>query len=212
MMRIRRLNYSGWLLCPAVVASMMALSLTARAFSNQSEVKLPQYLGVWFEHARTTNQFQDNTLQRDGKEFGPCFAARTNYTADGDNAIKVQNACKRRAPDGSVITDRVTGKAVLQAGTQGRKLQIAFGSGIARFFQRAISGGGFAYWIYCIGPVNSSGLYDWAVVSGPEKDYVFVVTRQRSISEKVQAEILRCSRASALPVDKLIYRQSDQAR
>ncbi len=212
MMRSRRLKCCGWLLCAVAVTSMLVLSVPARALSNQAEVKLPRYLGPWFEYARTPNQFQDNTLQRDGKEYGPCFAARTNYTASGENAINVRNACERRASDGSVVTDRVTGKAVLQAGTQGRKLQIAFGSGIARFFQRAISGGGFAYWIYCIGPVNTDGLYDWAVVSGPEKDYVFVLTRQRKIAEKVRAEILRCSQASGLPVEKLIYRQDNSAR
>ncbi len=180
----------------------------ALALSNQSPVELRRYLGTWYEYARTTNQFQDNTLLRDGKDYGPCFASRTNYQAEGAEAIRVENACERHSADGSKITERITGKAVLQAGTQGRKLRIAFGSGIARFFQRAISGGGFAYWIYCIGPVNANGLYDWAVVSGPDKDYVFVLTRQRTVPESEHTAILNCSSAQGLPTKDLIFRQS----
>lgn len=183
----------------------------ALAFSNSFTVELPRYLGDWYEYARTPNEFEDNTLTRDGKDFGPCFAARTTYVADGADAIRLTNACERRAPDGSVMTESITGKAVAKAGTNGRKLQIAFGSGIARFFQRAISGGGFPYWIYCIGPVNEAGLYDWAVVSGPDKDYIFVLTRTRAISDAMKADILGCSSGQGLPVDKLIYRQADPA-
>ncbi len=197
-----------------VVASLAILGSAgaAQAFSNSFTVELPRYLGDWYEYARTPNEFEDNTLTRDGRNYGPCFAARTTYVADGADAISLTNACERRAPDGSTMTESITGKAVLRSGTDGRKLQIAFGSGIARFFQRAISGGGFPYWIYCIGPVNEAGLYDWAVVSGPDKDYIFVLTRTRTIPDAMRADILGCSSRQGLPVDKLIYRQADPAR
>ncbi|MAI45301.1 MAG: hypothetical protein CBC34_005090 [Hyphomicrobiaceae bacterium TMED74] len=72
---------------------------SAFAFSNSFVVELPRYLGDWYEYARTPNPFEDNTLNRDGKEFGPCFAARTSYGSDGEVAIKLRNACERRAPD-----------------------------------------------------------------------------------------------------------------
>lgn len=196
----------------SLVALLQGLSAPAQALSGQSAVELPRYLGTWYEYARTPNQFQDNMLLRDGKEYGPCFAARTMYRADGDDAIRLRNACERRAADGSSITESITGKAVLRSGTQGRKLRIAFGSGLSRFFQRAISGGGFAYWIYCIGPVNGSGLYDWAVVSGPDKDYLFVLTRKRVVSDQVRAAIIRCSTNHGLPTAKLIYRQGNPVR
>lgn len=202
--------------CVRMCGGALALSLGtwgltsgALAFSNSFSVELPRYLGEWYEHARTPNEFEDNTLSKAGKGFGPCFAARTTYRADGDDAISLKNSCERRASDGSTITDSITGKAVLREGSQGRKLQIAFGSGIAQFFQRAISGGGFPYWIYCVGPVNRKGLYDWAVVSGPNKDYIFVLTRAREIADEQSANILRCSAEQGLPVDKLIYRQRD---
>lgn len=184
---------------------------TAQAFTNNLSIELPRYLGDWYEYARTPNDFEDNTLTRDGKNFGPCFAARTTYVADGADAIRLTNACERRAPDGSTMTESITGKAVLKSGTNGRKLQIAFGSGLAQFFQRAVSGGGFPYWIYCIGPVSESGLYDWAVVSGPDKDYIFVLTRTRAIPDVMRSDILSCSSEQGLPVDKLIYRQADPA-
>lgn len=193
----------------ALSLGTLGLASGALAFSNSFSVDLPRYLGDWYEYARTPNEFEDNTLSKDGKSFGPCFAARTTYRADGDDAISLKNSCGRRASDGSTITDSVTGRAVLRAGTQGRELQIAFGSGIAQFFQRAISGGGFPYWIYCIGPVNRNGLYDWAVVSGPNKEYIFVLTRAQEIADELRANILRCSAEQGLPVDKLIYRHRD---
>ncbi len=193
----------------AIALGTLGLASGALAFSNSFSVELPRYLGDWYEYARTPNEFEDNTLSKGGKSFGPCFAARTTYRADGNDAISLKNSCERRASDGSTITDSITGKAVLRAGSQGRKLQIAFGSGIAQFFQRAISGGGFPYWIYCIGPANRNGLYDWAVVSGPNKDYIFVLTRAREISNKLRTKIFRCSAEQGLPVDKLIFRQRD---
>lgn len=192
-----------------IVLGSLAFATGTLAFSNSFSVELPRYLGNWYEYARTPNEFEDNTLTRGGKSFGPCFAARTTYRADGDDAIRLKNSCERRASDGATITDSVTGKAVLRAGTQGRKLQIAFGSGVAQFFQRIISGGGFDYWIYCIGPVNGDGLYEWAVVSGPKKDYIFVLTRTQEIAKDVRSEILQCSAQQGLPIDNLIYRQSD---
>jgi len=179
----------------------------ALAFSNSFSVELPKYLGDWYEYARTPNEFEDNTLSRDGKDYGPCFAARTTYKADGADAISLTNACERRADDGSTITESITGRAVLQPDTNGRKLRIAFGSGVAQFFQRLVSGGGFAYWIYCLGPVDAENRYEWAVVSGPDKDYIFVLTRDRTIAQPVRSEILGCSSRQGLPVDKLIFRQ-----
>lgn len=181
----------------------------ALAFSNSFSVDVPRYLGDWYEYARTPNEFEDNTITKNGKDYGPCFAARTTYRADGDDAISLTNTCQRRASDGSTISDSIEGRAVLQSGSQGRKLRIAFGSGVAQFFQRVISGGGFPYWIYCIGPVNERGQYDWAVVSGPDKSYIFVLTRAREISDAVRSEILRCSADQGLPVDALIFRQLD---
>ena len=205
--RLGRLGLKASLCGLLLSAGLLGLAGSAMAFSNGFVVELPRYLGDWYEYARTPNRFEDNTLVRNGKKFGPCYAARTTYKAEGNSAIRVLNACERRASDGSTITESITGKAVVQAGTRNRKLQIAFGSGLARFFQRAISGGGFPYWIYCIDPVNASGLYVWAVVSGPDKDYVFVLTRKRRITDSMRSEILRCSAQHGLPVSKLIYRQ-----
>ena len=202
----------AWLIWLSLWIGTVIFAGSAFAFSNSFVVELPRYLGDWYEYARTPNRFEDNILNRDGKEFGPCFAARTTYKADGEAAIKVRNACERRAPDGSTTTESITGKAVLQSGTNGRKLQIAFGSGIAQFFQRAISGGGFPYWIYCIGPANERGLYDWAVVSGPDKDYIFVLTRSRRIAANTRSKILQCGKKEGLPIDKLIFRQFETTR
>jgi len=192
----------------ALIGLLLALPVvSAHAFNSRFSVDLSKYAGLWFEAGRTPNRFQDNTTERDGETYGACFNSQARYDVVAVGEISVRNRCMRRAESGKTVEETITGSAVVNDGSDGRKLQIAFGSGIARFFQRAISGGGFAYWIYCLGPVNAQGVYDWAVVSGPDKDYIFVLSRERTMPEDARAAMLACSRAEGLPVDKLIFRQ-----
>lgn len=196
----------------AILAVVMGLSLPRPALSQEFQdsfaVDLQKYAGLWYDTARTPNDFQDNTLMRDGKRFGACLNSTATYSVSSPNAIDVLNRCQRRADDGTITEESITGIALAGEGTQNRKLKIAFGSGVARFFQRAFaSRGGFDYWIYCLGSVNDDGLYDWAVVSGADKSFLFILTRDQFISNDRREEILSCALNENLPVDKLIYTQ-----
>lgn len=179
----------------------------AQTFRSNFTVDLRKYIGVWYETARTANEFQDNIVSREGEEFTACYNSTATYDLLEPGQIGVRNRCTRRSSSGKTFEDTVRGRAVVQEDRSGRKLKIAFGSGVARFFQRAISGGGFDYWIYCLGPVNSKNVYDWAIVSGPDRDYVFILTRDKFVSNAKRKTILDCARKEGLPTGELLFLQ-----
>lgn len=179
----------------------------AMTFQSEFTVDLKKYAGLWYETARTPNSFEDNTPRREGERYSACFNSTAEYELAGPDRIRIRNRCTREAPSGATYQDEARGVGVVSEGSSGRKLKIAFGPPIGRFFMRLFTGGGANYWIYCLGPENSSGLYDWAVVSGPKRDMIFVLTRAKALPSSLKNEILACARAEGLPVDKLIYRQ-----
>ena len=179
----------------------------ASDFTTNFKVDLGKYKGLWYETARTRNKFQDNIVKQGGQKFSECYNSTARYSRKGSDQIRVNNSCFRRSEKAKIIEDKITGLAKVSSGTQGRKLQIAFGSGVAQFFQRVASGGGFDYWIYCLGPINKSGLYDWAVVSGAKKDFLYFLTRSKRVSKAKLNRMKSCAKKEGLPVGQLIYRQ-----
>ncbi len=206
-MQVLRKSLMAYVGGGAVLIAFVTAAM-ADDFTTSFQVDLDQYAGLWYDTARTPNRFQDNTITKEGKDYGACFNSTANYTVSSSSSIDVLNRCQRRAGDGSVTEETITGIALADNDPQNRKLKIAFGSSVARFFQRAFaSRGGFDYWIYCLGPVNGDNLYDWAVVSGADKTFIFVLTRDQFITDDLKQEILTCSQKEGLPVGELIYTQ-----
>lgn len=170
------------------------------------DMNLRRFTGQWYELARTPNKFEDNTLRKGGELFSACYNAEARYTLESPRKLRIRNSCLRRSKQGTVIEDAANGLALVK-GAGGRMLKVAFGPAVARAVQRLLTGGGADYWIYCLGPPNQNGLYDWAVVSGPDKDFIFLMTREKSVSGRVKKEMLACARRNGLPVQRLIYRQ-----
>ena len=189
------------------IFTLNIFSAQANELTSGPVVNLAKYTGLWYEAARTPNDFEDNIVRKNGQEYGACYNATARYSIRKSDQINVQNKCLRKSKSGSVYKDTVKGLAIAEKDSRNRKLQIAFGSGVAQFFQRAISSGGFDYWIYCLGPVNSNGQYDWAVVSGAKKDFLFLLTRSKSVSKSKRAKMLNCAKKNGLPIQKLLYMQ-----
>lgn len=195
-------------LCRFPLMALLSILLLAgsgqAAGSDTVPIDLNRYTGLWHELARTPNRHQDNTPSRDGKSYGACLNTTAEYTLAEPGVITVRNSCTRSTVDGSTYADVATGFAVVVAGSDNRKLKLAFGSSaVGRFFQRAISGGGFGYWIVCIGQTES-GPYDYAVISGPDSDFIFVLARTTVLPPDRDAEMRACMLKNNLPVDRLI--------
>jgi apolipoprotein D and lipocalin family protein len=178
-----------------------------REAAMPQKVELARYAGLWYEFARTPNAHQDNTPKRDGRTYSICSNTTATYTQTDDGSLRLRNVCVRTAPDGSTFEDVAEGVANVVAGSEGRKLKIAFGPAIARFFQRLVSFGGFDYWIYALGDAGPSAPYPWAIVSGPDRDFIYFLTREQRPSPVIKEAMVSAARGAGLPVDKLVYMQ-----
>ena len=194
-----------------VAYAILGARASDMAFQTDFEVSIGSYAGLWYEAARTPNRFQDNKVWRKGQRFAACFNTTAEYTIVDDQTIRLRNRCLRESDTGTTREDVAGGTAAVVEGSAGRKLKLAFGTGIARFFQRLFADGGFDYWIYCLGPKAADGRYDWSVVSGPGQDFIFILTRDRFVGDGKLGDILGCARAQGLPVDKLVFRQQNPA-
>lgn len=190
----------------ALLCAMLSEAAMTAELREAFQMDLRRFVGQWYELARTPNRFEDNTPKKRGQRFSACYNATATYRIANPQKLRITNTCLRQSPQGTVIKDNADGIALVE-GAGGRKLKVAFGSAVARAFQRLVTRGGGDYWIYCLGPVNDKGLYDWAVVSGPDKDFIFLMTREKSVSEETKDKILACARRNGLPVEELIYRQ-----
>lgn len=163
------------------------------------------YAGLWREVARTPNDYQDNTVTEDGVAYGPCTDTTASYLLSGEDTLRVTNVCVRKGARGATYTDVAEGIATIVEEGGNRRFKIAFGPAIGRFFMRLFTGGGADYWVYRLGPVNAQGLYSWALVSGPDKDFLYVLSREAVIPQESLEEILDLARADGLPVDRLRF-------
>jgi apolipoprotein D and lipocalin family protein len=166
-----------------------------------------RYAGLWHELARTPNRHQDNTPSRAGQTYSTCRRTTATYTLRDDGSIALRNVCVRTSPQGSLFEDVAEGIATVDADSGGSRLKIAFGGTLARFFQRVVSLGGFPYWIYRVGESAPNEPYRWAIVSGPDRDFLFLLTRERHPAPALREEILAAAHAAALPVDPLVFAQ-----
>lgn len=183
-----------------------ALAHAEDTFSESFELDAQAYLGKWYELARTPNDFEDNEPTQDGKQLGPCANSTATYALLAADRISILNQCERTATDGSgTVAEVVEGVGVIQADSANRKIKIAFGDVFSRFLMRLFTGGGADYWVYGVGPLDASGQYTWALVSGPGRDYIFVLTRTPTVSDEVKNQILELAKKEKLPVEALIY-------
>ena len=155
----------NWL---ALAAGMLA-ALTGCAPSGRglpplqtvAKVDLQRYAGTWYEIASYPHRFQAG-----------CVATRAVYTLREDGLVDVSNECRKDALDGP--RKSITGKArVIDAATNA-KLEVSF------FWP--FWGG---YWIIDLDPD-----YRWAVVGHPSRDYLWILSRTRTLDEALYQQLL----------------------
>ena len=193
--------------CAGVLSAALSAGLLSQPApaAGAGQVELQRYLGLWREQARTPNFFEDNAPIRDGERLSACYGATAIYREMGDGKISVVNRCKRQTADGKVVDDAAKGRAEVLNAPDNTRLRVGFGPAVARFFQRLVSNGEGNYWIYALGPIDEKGRYSWSVVSGPDKDYIFILTREADPDRAALQPALDAAKEAGLPVDKLIF-------
>lgn len=146
---------------PAVLTALMAVSLTATANQPVPSLDLKRYSGTWHEIAHLPMFFQRKCVDR----------ITATYTPLTDGTIEVRNAC--RAKDGT--TDESVGVARPVAGRPGA-LQVRFAPAWLSWLPIAWAD----YWVVDLDPD-----YRWAVVGGPSRKYLWLLSRTPTMDRDV---------------------------
>jgi apolipoprotein D and lipocalin family protein len=112
-------------------------------------IDLQKYSGKWYEIASYPMSFQKD-----------CFCVTADYTLTDKGYVKVFNSCRKGSVNGKVKS--ISGKAFPVKGTNNVKLKVQF------FWPFKAD-----YWV-----IDKADDYSWAVVSGPSRKYLWILSRK----------------------------------
>ena len=161
---------------------MVAMAAAAPIAANQPvpELDLGRYSGSWHEIAHLPMFFQRNCT-------GDITAT---YTSLANGNIEVRNAC--RTGDGSMQSS--TGEARTVAGRPGA-LQVRFAPAWLSWLPMVWAD----YWVIDLDPA-----YQWAVVGGPSRKYLWVLSRTPTMPQGLFEQIRQRAAARGYPTAKLV--------
>jgi apolipoprotein D and lipocalin family protein len=168
---------------PMLLISMAATAPASAALSINSPVAdldLSRYLGQWHEIAHLPMFFQRKCVDQ----------ISATYTANPDGTIGVHNAC--RAKNGAM--DASDGVAKKVAG-QTAALKVRFAPSWLSWLPMVWAD----YWVVDLDPN-----YQWAVVGGPSRKYMWVLSRSPSMSRSVFDQIRQRAQQRGYSVNHLV--------
>lgn len=160
--------------------AMAATPVAAAANQPVPQLDLQRYLGTWHEIARLPMFFQRNCVDQ----------VTATYTARPDGTIEVRNAC--RTGSGSIAES--VGAARRVEGAPGQ-LEVRFAPGWLSWLPMVWAD----YWVVDLDPQ-----YRWAVVGGPSRKYMWVLSRTPSMDAALLEGVKQRARERGYPVDQLI--------
>lgn len=137
-------------------------------------VDLKSYMGKWYEIASYPMKFQKD-----------CFCVTAYYTLTEKGFVKVFNSCRKGSINGKVKT--ITGKAFPVEGTNNVKLKVQF------FWPFKAD-----YWI-----LDIADDYSWAVVSGPSRNYLWILSRTPEMQKETWQNITERLNENEFDLSKL---------
>ncbi len=170
---------------PLLLIAAFASAAAHRVNEPVPQLDLQRYSGEWHEVARLPMFFQRKCV-------GDVTA---RYTSQPDGRIEVRNAC--RTKDGS--RDESIGVAKPVRGKPGQ-LKVRFAPGWLSWAPFVWAD----YWVIALDPD-----YRWAMVGGPDKKYLWILSREPSMAPALLDKLISEAAAAGYPTDKLI--RSDAA-
>ena len=163
-------------LWPALAAVLVACQTQGPPLAVVGELDLERYLGRWYEIASFPQRFQAG-----------CVATTANYTRLEDGRVRVENECRDGSFDGKLR--RAEGVAWVPDPTDSpAKLKVQF------FWPFRGD-----YWVIELDPE-----YRYSVVGHPSRDYLWILSRRRSIDADVYARILARVESLGFDLDRLV--------
>ncbi|NVK21568.1 MAG: lipocalin family protein [Kangiellaceae bacterium] len=144
------------------------------------DFELDRYLGTWYEIARLDHSF----------ERGMSNVTAT-YNLKGDGGVGVLNKGYKAV---SQKWKQAEGKAYFVDEPTTGRLKVSF---FGPFY------GG--YNIIALEPKGGSGDYQYSLVVGPDRDYLWILSRQKSIPEAIKQQFLQLAQSYNYAIDKLIW-------
>jgi apolipoprotein D and lipocalin family protein len=137
-------------------------------------VNIERYAGLWYEIASYPTRFQKD-----------CYCTSAEYTLNSKGYVEVVNRCKK----GSVTGDSagIKGKAFVVKNSNNSKLKVQF------FWP--FTG---AYWI-----IGLATDYSWAVVSHPNRNYLWILSRTKTMNEATYLTIIDLIKSKGLDPARL---------
>lgn len=133
-----------------------------------SSLDIPKYLGLWYQMSADSIVYA--TFEKDS------YCCTALYGDNGNGTLSVHNYATIGSPNGTVYT--IDGYAYqTKPDTKPGQLNVVFNSADAAPFPAP-------YWILELGPVNSNGLYDYAIVSDNLSLFLFVLARDVAVFNK----------------------------
>jgi len=138
--------------------------------------ELPRYLGKWYEIARFDHSFEEGLSE-----------VTATYSMRDDGGVKVIN---RGFSVEENAWDEAEGKAYFVESETTGHLKVSFF--------------GPFYASYVIMELDKEG-YQYALRTGPDKDYLWILARTPSISDEVRTRLLEKATSAGYDVSKLIW-------
>ena len=149
---------------------------TPQGLHPVTHFKPDQYLGTWYEIARLDHSFERGLQQ-----------VTATYSKREDGRLKVIN---RGYDSNSKSWKEAEGKAYFVTGPDVGKLKVSF---FGPFYG--------AYNILVLDQVN----YNFSLVAGPNRDYLWILSRTPELSYPVKAELIARAQHLGFDTSKLIF-------
>jgi apolipoprotein D and lipocalin family protein len=182
MIHLLRLMRLGAMLLSASIVLSSCSTSAPDGITAVTPFDLNRYLGKWYEIARLNHSFERGMTD-----------VSANYTLKPDGSVEVLNR--------GFNTQRgdwksATGRALFTGPTDRGSLKVSF---FGPFY------GG-----YHVIALDQTG-YRWALVAGPDRDYLWILARDKQISDQVKNELLTKARELGFATDKLIWVEHTRA-
>ena len=167
---------------PTLLALLLALTLAACATAPPDGMRpvtsfdINRYLGQWYEIARL-----DHSFERDMTDVN------ATYQLQDDGSVKVIN---RGYDTQRQAWKEAIGRAVFIGDSNTASLKVSF---FGPFY------GG--YHVIALDQQN----YRWSLVAGPDRDYLWILARDKTLPAGVREQLLAQAQALGFATDKLIW-------
>ena len=169
-----------------VMACAACLAQAAEPLTAVPALDVPRYMGTWYEIAKLPNWFQRKCAS----------STRAQYSLQADGRVQVANSCRLASGE----FDDALGVARQIGAANSPKLKVRFAPAWLSLIP-AVWGD---YWV-----VELDDNYQWAAVSEPGRQYLWILSRTPRMDPAIYADVLVRLTRKGLDVQKLEATRQD---